>query len=1208
MFEIRQYFSLSLDLKHFMHNEKWGIIEPTITHTTRSGKNRNTRDMATKEELEAQIALLKTQNNELKGHNNELTTNLEFHVRDKENLRTFVALETQIATLNQKLIEKTNRKLAITSSQPLFSGKSNENVDMWLFTTESNYQIANIPIGEYVFTTRVYLRDLALQTYRNLLIEYPNTTWDELKAHFKTQFLAKNINRTCLAKLALLRQTKDLQSYIEEFLYLINQTTGESEDSKVNHFVQNLQPFLQNEVNYREPATLQEAIQIARAFSATHTSNPSSYVYNAPTDINFTNTVFNRNRRIASANKWCSIHKINTHSTNECRLNPSNSSSQSQNNTNNSTNARNFNNSRYNNYNQNRNNNVNSQNQHNFNRRSNQGDQRNNNRYSQRFNTNNNNSSHQPNTLQHQHQTAQRSNQPRSAAIQEIIGNPTNTGSNPVNISVVESDSLLTTTAYINNCEIEVVIDTAATQSVIPEYFVYENKIPISGTIPVQYGNSNLQEIVPITKPIEISLNGHSTELVFVIIQRSNVLLGVDWLRKTRAIVNIFEQTLTFPEKIIHLKNQNNSNNEILITETEAELDENSIPFSTTIIPNEEVDNEDIDIESWNLEETKLVIPDFPLLSPQLSHKLKSLIIKYKDIFATSVNDLKQPCTIGFHQIDTGDAKPIYQRPYRRSKYENEIIENKVKRLLENNIIRHSKSPWSSQIVLIPKPDKTKRMCVNYKPLNKLTVKDKYPIPRVDEIFVNLRKSKVYSKLDFLQAYYQVLLDPSSIEKTAFSTQSGHYEFLRLPFGLSNAPSDFNRIMEEVFREFHDIEENYFDDSTVHSPDNEQHLLDLERIFKRLREINLKLNFYKCLFFQTEIKLFGHIVGNSKLKMDENKIKLIKNWPIPTNTTELSRFLGFTGYYRIFIDQFAAITASLNQLLHKNVPWNFGPVEIATFEFLKDLMVQYPILQLPNLERPFIIHCDASGSGLGAILAQVDEHNNEYVCEFASRLLHNAEHHYSITEKECLSVIWATKLFRPYIYGSTYTIYTDHRALLWLINLKDPHGRVARWSYALQANNAIIKHRPGTHHKNVDALSRLLQPILKSEISNIQTMIKINSISVSDSDLSSKSLDIHEDTHLLHFLQYGTYLPGATQQQNKRIHRLAPFYRLYENKIYYTPYPKLKSYDLLVPPIADRHNLILKVHELGHFKTESTCKQLMKQYYWKHNKYLYTLS
>ena len=212
-------------------------------------------------------------------------------------------------------------------------------------------------------------------------------------------------------------------------------------------------------------------------------------------------------------------------------MNPSNSSSQSQNNTNNSTNAQNFNNTRHNNYNKNRNNNVNSQNQHNFNRRSNHGDQRNNNRYSQRFNTNNNNSSHQPNTFLHQHQTAQRSNQPRSADIQEIIASLTTTGSNPVNISVVDT----ATTAYINNCEIEVVIDTAATQSVIPEYFVYVNKIPISGTIPVQYENSNLQEIVSITKPIEISLNGHSTELGFLIIQRSNVLLGVDWLRKTRA-------------------------------------------------------------------------------------------------------------------------------------------------------------------------------------------------------------------------------------------------------------------------------------------------------------------------------------------------------------------------------------------------------------------------------------------------------------------------------------------------------------------------------------------------------------------------------------------------------------------------------------------------------------------------------------------------
>ena len=200
-----------------------------------------------------------------------------------------------------------------------------------------------------------------------------------------------------------------------------------------------------------------------------------------------------------------------------------------------------------------------------------------------------------------------------------------------------------------------------------------------------------------------------------------------------------------------------------------------------------------------------------------------------------------------------------------------------------------------------------------------------------------------------------------AIEKTAFTTQNGHYEFLRLPFGLSNAPADFNRIMNEIFNEFKEFEEHYFDDSTVHSLDIDQHINHLELIFKKLRQVNLKLNFDKCLFLQKEIKLFGHIIGNNCIKMDQKKIELIKNWPVPTNTSELARFLGFTGYYRNFIDQYAAITATLTQLLHKNIEWYFGPIQLTTFEFLKNCLVNYPILRLPDLDKPSIIHSDASG-------------------------------------------------------------------------------------------------------------------------------------------------------------------------------------------------------------------------------------------------------
>ena len=206
--------------------------------------------------------------------------------------------------------------------------------------------------------------------------------------------------------------------------------------------------------------------------------------------------------------------------------------------------------------------------------------------------------------------------------------------------------------------------------------------------------------------------------------------------------------------------------------------------------------------------------------------------------------------------------------------------------------------------------------------------------------------------------------------------------------------------------------------------------------------------------------------------MNPDKLKVIRDWPIPTNTKNLSSFLGMTGYYRRYVDHFSSLTAALNALLKKDTPWYFGIEQIKQFHFLKPRLLTEPILRQPDLYRQFIVYCDASGLSLGAILAQHDDNGDEYVCEYASRILKGSEIHYSITEKECLAVIWAIKLFRHFLYGTHFTVITDHKALLWLINLKDPLGRLARWHLYLLPYQITFIHRPGTHHSNVDALSR----------------------------------------------------------------------------------------------------------------------------------------
>ena len=215
-------------------------------------------------------------------------------------------------------------------------------------------------------------------------------------------------------------------------------------------------------------------------------------------------------------------------------------------------------------------------------------------------------------------------------------------------------------------------------------------------------------------------------------------------------------------------------------------------------------------------------------------------------------------------------------------------------------------------------------MCVNFKKLNYVTIKDAYPIPRIDEIFTRLSHSKYFTKFDFRQAYYQIKMEETSIEKTAFCTTSGLYEFLRLPFGLSNAPKDFNRLMEQVFHEFKLFVEHFFDDATAHSMTIDEHLSHIKAVLQRLRQVNLKLNYNKCKFFETEIVLFGHIITQVIIKMYPLKLQTIKNWPYPKNTKELQRFLGLTGYYRRFIDHYSSITAPLYALLRKETTWYFG--------------------------------------------------------------------------------------------------------------------------------------------------------------------------------------------------------------------------------------------------------------------------------------------
>ena len=354
-----------------------------------------------------------------------------------------------------------------------------------------------------------------------------------------------------------------------------------------------------------------------------------------------------------------------------------------------------------------------------------------------------------------------------------------------------------------------------------------------------------------------------------------------------------------------------------------------------------------------------------------------------------------------------------------------------------------------------------------------MTEKDIYPLPVIDDILESFKGAKWFSSLDLASGYWQVAVKEEDRKKTAFITKSGLYEFNVMPFGLCNAPATFQRLMDKVMKKYlGKFVLVYLDDLTIYSKTFEEHVQHLSLIFQTLRDAQLKLNKDKCHFFLHVITFLGHEISWQGIRPDEEKLIKVKEFPRPTNLQTLRGFLGLASYYRKFIKDFSKRAKPLNHLLQKDIPFEWKSEQQKAFEWLKTQLITAPILRHPDFSQPFYLHTDASGTGLGAVLAQKDENKNEYAIAYASRSLNQAERNYSTTEQECLAVIWAVEHFKHYFGISPFFVVTDHSALKWL-RTTELKGRRARWILRLEPYNFTILHRAGKKHNNADTLSRL---------------------------------------------------------------------------------------------------------------------------------------
>ena len=450
---------------------------------------------------------------------------------------------------------------------------------------------------------------------------------------------------------------------------------------------------------------------------------------------------------------------------------------------------------------------------------------------------------------------------------------------------------------------------------------------------------------------------------------------------------------------------------------------------------------------------------------------LARVLVKHKDTFAQNQTDLGY-CNVIEHKIDTSGAAPIRQ-PLRRTPHGFEHEEEKyLKDQLETGIIRPSKSAWASPVVLVRKKDGTVRWCIDFRKLNDRTIKDAYPLPRIDMCLDCLSSAKIFSTMDLQSGYWQITLNEDDQHKTAFITKYGLYEYTKMPFGLCNAPSTFQRCMELIFRGMQwETLLIYLDDIILYSSTITDHLEKLDEVLTKLQGSGLKLKPSKCEFIQSEVLYLGHVVSADGIKPNPKIVSTIGNWKSPTNVKEVQQFLGLCNYYRRFIHKFSERAASLTHLTKKGVTFDWTVHCEESFQFLKKALCQSPILAYPRPDHQFILDTDASNNGIGAVLSQVQD-GTEKVIAYASKKLDQHQMRYNVTRRELLAVITFINQFKHYLLGRQFLLRTDHGSLRWLFNFKDPTGQLARWLEFLSQFNFEIVHREGIKHQNADALSR----------------------------------------------------------------------------------------------------------------------------------------
>ena len=570
---------------------------------------------------------------------------------------------------------------------------------------------------------------------------------------------------------------------------------------------------------------------------------------------------------------------------------------------------------------------------------------------------------------------------------------------------------------------------------------------------------------------LEIDFGSRRERILCDVLDLSNdLILGMPWLKKTKPIIDW--ENLT-----VDLSEASPGRHDLTSSESRPGIDFsvlNSIEFAESVGPDD------------------LLFLSFISTSPStvVAGKFDSIVEEFQDVFP---DDLPSglPPDRGFEfEIDlVPGTKPIIQPVRRLSPAELEELKKQITELTSKGFIAPSNSPFGSPILFVKKKDGSMRMCIDYRSLNSATIRDVYPLPLIDELFDRLRGAKVFSKLDLRSGYHQLRVAGADVQKTAFRTPLGSFEFKVLPFGLTNAPAAFMRMMDSIFPP-HAVPfvATFIDDILIFSKSEKEHRDHLRSVLCTLRENKLYAKKSKCLFGAYEVEFLGHVINAEGVRADESKLKVVQDWPVPKTVPQLQSFLGMVTYFQRFIKNFAVITQPLTDLLRKNVKYEWGTSQQEAFDKLKLMLVSPPVLRIFDPDLPVVVETDASDLAIGAVLLQGSHKDVRQPVAFVSRKLTAPELNYPVQEKEMLAIVHSLKKWRHYLQGRPFKVITDHKSLVHWRSAKDPTRRLARWFDLLSEYDFEILYGPGESNLAADALSRLPEinevsaPVLDAEI------------------------------------------------------------------------------------------------------------------------------